>query len=249
MTRSDRAPALIAWIALVAAFLFCRHSLGLVEAAPTDYEIQGDERAQVLDRWQQQRREVTSVRATVFQRKRHPLLREEAISEGTFLYRRPNQVRWEVDKPERTIIVTDGHTLLVYRPDSNEAERRDLRQDFMARATLQFLTSGMSLDITELEKRFQVGLYRENSRLALRLIPRSRLVAQTVASIIIYQGKEEAIPRQIVVVGQKGDRTETTLTHVSINPHVSEDAFTLRLGPGVQVTDVGHPAHERGSDR
>ncbi len=249
MTRSDLWPAVIPWVAFVAAFLlFCR-SLGFAEAAPTENEIQGEERAQILDRLRERQRDVTTLRATVVQRKRHPLLRAEAISEGTFLFKRPNQVRWEVDKPERTIIVMDGHTLLIYRPDRNEAERRDLRQDVMSRAAVEFLTSGMSLDVTELERRFQVDLYRENGRLALRLTPRSRLVAQAVASVTIYQDEREAIPRQIIVVGQKGDRTETTLTHVSINPRVPEDTFTLRLGSRVQVTDVGKPAGERGSDR
>lgn len=249
MTRSDLWPALIPWVAFVGAFLFFCRSLGFAEAAPTENEIRGEERAQILDRLRERQREVTTLRATVVQRKRHPLLRAEAISEGTFLFKRPNQVRWEVDKPERTIIVMDGHTLLIYRPDRNEAERRDLRQDVMSRAAVEFLTSEMSLDVTELEKRFQVDLFRENGRLALRLTPRSRLVAQAVASVTIYQDEREVIPRQIIVVGQKGDRTETTLTHVSINPRVPEDTFTLRLGPRVQVTDVGKPAGERGSDR
>ena len=245
-----RSPAvLIAWVAGLAALLsFCR-PLGFAEAGLAENAIQGEERAQILDRLRERQREVTTVHATVVQRKRHPLLRAEAISQGTFLFKRPNLVRWEVDKPERTIILIDGHMLLIYRPDANEAERRDLRGDVASRAAADFLTSGMSLDLPALEKRFQVDLYRENGRLALMLTPRSRLVAQAVASVTIYQDETEAIPRQIVVVGQKGERTETTLTHVIINPQVPEDAFTLRLGPRVHVTDVGKPASERGSDR
>jgi outer membrane lipoprotein carrier protein len=249
VTRSDLWPVMIPWVAVVTAFLFSCRPLGVAEAAPAENAIQGEERAQILDRLRERQREVTTVRATVVQRKRHPLLRSEASSEGTFLFKRPNLVRWEVDKPERTIILIDGHTLLIYRPDGNEAERRDLRGDVASRAAAEFLTSGMSLDLPALEKRFQVDLYRENGRLALRLTPRSRLVAQAVASVTIYQDEMEAIPRQIVVVGQKGERTETTLTHVIINPHVPEDAFSVRLGPGVHVTDVGKPAGEGGSDR
>lgn len=249
MIRLDRWPASILWVAVLAAFVFSFRPVGLAEATSPDNAIQGEERAQVLHGLEQRQREVASVRATVLQKKRHPLLREEAISAGTLLFKRPNHVRWEVDTPERVIIVMDGHMLTIYRPDRYEAERRDLRQDLMSRAAVEFLTSGMSLDVAQLEKRFLVDLYRENDGLALRLVPRSRLVAQAIASITIYQNDKEAIPHQIVVMGQKGDRTETTLTQVTINPQVPEDAFTLRLGPRVRVTDVGNRAGERGGDR
>ena len=155
---------MIARVAVIAAAVFllsCR-SLGFAAAGPADNDIQGEERIRVLDGLRERQREVTTVRAMVVQRKRHPLLRGEAISQGTLLFKRPNQVRWEVDTPERTIIVMDGHMLLVYRPDRNEAERRDLRGDVVSRAAAEFLTSGMGLDVTELEKRFRVELYRES---------------------------------------------------------------------------------------
>jgi outer membrane lipoprotein-sorting protein len=250
--RSDtvRSPAvLIPWVAVVAAVMLSCRLLLAAEAATAEHQIQGEERVQVLDRLRERLRDVGTVRATVVQRKRHPLLKAEAVSEGTLLFKRPNQLRWEVDKPERTIIVIDGHTLLTYRPDRNEAERRDLRDDFGSHAAVEFLTSGMNLDVGELEKRFQVDLYRGNGRLLLMLTPRSRWVAQAVASVAIYQHEDEAVPQQIVVVGQKGDRTETTLTHVIINPHFPEDSFSPRLAPGVRVTDVGKLAGERDRGR
>ncbi|HWT82905.1 MAG TPA: outer membrane lipoprotein carrier protein LolA [Candidatus Methylomirabilis sp.] len=247
MTRSGFCSSIGAG-ALLVALLWCRGGFRVAEATGADTEIQGEQRTQILQRLREQQQEVMTLRATVVQRKRHPLLKGEAISQGTLLFKRPSQVRWEVDKPERTIIVIDGHTLLIYRPDSNEAERRDLRGDVVSRGAVEFLTSGMSLDVMELEKRFQVDLYRENGRLALRLTPRSRLVARAVASVTIYQDETEAIPRQIVVVGRKDDRTETTLSQVTVNPQIPEDAFRLRLGPGVRVTDIGQAAGE-GHDR
>lgn len=240
---------MILWMAVVAAFLFSWGPFGPGEAAPADSPIQGKERAEVIQRLQERQRAVTGVRATVIQKKRHPLLAAEAVSQGTLLFKRPNLVRWEVNKPDRTIILIDDRTLLTYHPDRQEAERRDLRNDFGARAAVDFFTSGMSLAVADLEKRFQVDLYRENELLVVRLTPRSRFVAQAVASIAIYQDEADAVPRQIVVVGQKGDRTELRLTGVSINPHFPEDAFTLHLGPEVRVTDIGKFASEGGSDR
>ena len=235
--------------AALTAFLFSWHLLGPVEAAPAESQIQGKERIEIIERLQERQREVTGVRASVVQRKRHPLLAAEAVSQGSLLYQRPNRVRWEVSQPERIVIVMDGDTILTYHPDRKEAERRDLRGDFGARSAVDFLASGMSLAVAELEKRFQVDLYRKDGQLVLMLTPRSRWLAHAIASVAISQHEGDAIPRQIVVVGQKGDRTEITLTEVAINPRFPEDAFTLRLGPGVRVTDVGKSAGERDSDR
>jgi outer membrane lipoprotein-sorting protein len=238
----------IPW-AVLAALLCVGRPLLAAEAAPADGRIQGEERVRVLDRLRERQRDVTSVRATVIQRKRHPMLQAEAVSEGTLLYRRPNQLRWEVDTPERIVVVIDGHALLLYHPDRKEAERRDLRDDFVSRAAVEFLTSGMSLALTDLEARFQVDLFREDGGVVLLLTPRSRWVAQAVASVAIHQREADAVPRRIVVVGRKGDRTETTLTDVSVNPQLPENPFTLRLGPEVRVTEVRPPGSETGSDR
>jgi outer membrane lipoprotein-sorting protein len=247
--RSRAAVILIPGVAMVAALLASGGPPGAAGAIPAGLPIQGAERAQVLDRLRERQRDLTSVRATVVQRKRHPLLKAEAVSEGTFCFQRPNRMRWEVIRPERAIIAIDGFTLVTYRPDRNEAERRDLRDDFATRAAVEFFTMGLSLPTVELEQRFQVDLYRESGRLVLLLTPRSRWLAQAVASISVSQSDQDAVPRQIVVVGRKGERTETTLTHVVANVPSAEDACALRLGPEVHVTDVRKAASETGSDR
>jgi outer membrane lipoprotein-sorting protein len=200
--------------------------------------LQDDERARAIERLQMRQREVRTLRATIMQRKRHPLLKGEAVTEGTLLFSRPNRIRWEVETPERTIVVIDDQALVVYRPQRNEAERRDLRDDFATRAVVDFLRAGMNLDVAEMEKRFQVDLYRGDGLLTLVLTPRSRWVGQAIASVTITHYDEEAVPRQIAVVGQKGDSTETSLAHVVLNPPLAEDAFTLHLGPEVRVVEA-----------
>ncbi len=222
---------------------------GPIGAGPTEGRIQGEERARILDRLRERQGDVVTLRAMVVQRRRNPLLKAEVVSHGTLQYRRPNRVRWEVDTPERMILLINDHTLLTYHPDRREAERRDLREDFKARAAVEFFTSGMNLGVDELERRFEVDLYREDGRILLRLTPRSRWVAQAVASIAVDLQEADAVPRHIVILGQKGDRTETTLTNVILNSRLPDDTFTLQFGPDVTVTDVGRMGDEKGSDR
>jgi outer membrane lipoprotein-sorting protein len=211
--------------------------------------LAGDERARAIERLQARQREVKTLRATVVQRKRHPLLKGEAVTEGTLLFSRPNHVRWEVSTPERTIIVIDDQALVVYRPERREAERRDLRDDFGSRAVVDFLRAGMTLDVAEMEKRFRVDLYRDDGRLTLVLTPRSRWVGQAIAAVTMTHSEEEAVPRQIVVVGQKGDSTETSLANLVVNPPLAEDAFALRLGPEVRVVEARRAAQDNAGGR
>ena len=218
-------------------------------AAAAGRPLQGDERARAIEGLQARQREVKTLRAAVVQRKRHPLLKGEVVTEGTLLFSRPNRLRWEVATPERTIIVIDDQALVIYHPERKEAERRDLREDFGSRAVVDFLTAGMNLNVAEMEKRFQVDVYRDDGRLSLVLTPQSRWVARAITSVRITQEDADPLPRQIVVVGQKGDRTETLLAHAVVNPPLAEDAFTLRLGPEVRVAEVRRPGQESAGGR
>jgi outer membrane lipoprotein-sorting protein len=244
-SEGSRSPAVaLRWAGVAAVCLLSCWPQAGSAATAAGTEVQGQERVQLLERLRAEQQGLVSVRAAVVQRKRSPLLREEAVSEGTLLFQRPNRLRWEVTTPQRVIVLIDGYTLLTYRPDRQEAERRDLREDFTARAAVEFLTAAMDLALTELEKRFQLDVLRDAEGTVLRLTPRSPLVAQAVASVAISLPDGEAVPRSIVVTGQKGDRTETTLSHVTVNPSLPEDAFVLKLGPEVRVKDLRPSAGE-----
>jgi outer membrane lipoprotein-sorting protein len=235
-------------ITVVAALLLWS-SVPWVTATVAGTPLQGEERARAIEQLQARQREARTLRAVVVQRKRHPSLKGEVVTEGTLLFSRPKRLRWEVATPERTIIVIDDQALIIYRPERNEAERRDLRDDFGARAVVDFMAAGISLDVAEMEKRFQVAVHRDDGRLSLVLTPRSRWVARAIASVTITQEDTDPLPRQIVIVGQKGDRTETSLAQAVVNPPLADDAFTLRLGPGVRVVEVRRPGQESAGGR
>ena len=222
-----------------AATLLAAALLAAFPSAPSAGPIKGAERDAAFERIRLRQRDIASFRAAVVQTKRHPLLKSEAVNEGTLLFGKPNRLRWELDKPERTVIVLDGKTMTSYFPDRKEAVRRDLGDNLASRAAVEFMSSGMNVSLPDLEKRFSVDLYREGGDLVLTLTPRSKWLSRAIASISIHSREDEAVPRRIVVVGKRGDRTETTLSRVAINPVLPADAFALRLAPDVRVTESG----------
>ena len=215
------------------------------DTVPGGKTISGAER----DRWFEEVRErqkgVTGLSAAVVQRKRDPLLKDAAVSRGTVSFRKPASLRWEVESPERMVMVMDGRTVTTYFPTRKEAERRDIRDDFASRAALGFFESGITASLPELERRFHVDLFRSDDAVILRLIPRSKMLSRVVASIRIHQDPVEGRPRRIVVDGARGDRTETTFSGVTLNPDFPADSFALRLGPEVRITETGGPGRNR----
>ena len=216
--------------------------LAAATASAAQVPVQGEERARLLERFAEQQRGVSALRAAVVERKRHPSLKGEVVRTGTLLLERPDRLRWELDGgPDRLIAVVDGPQLLVYRPERREAERHDLRYDFAARGAFEFLTAGLTAPAA-LEKRFELAVSRDDGRTLLTLTPRSRFVAQVVASILIVQEDGDPAPAQLVIVGARGDRTEIRLSEMVVNPPLPADAFALTLGPGVRVVEFGKGA-------
>jgi outer membrane lipoprotein-sorting protein len=228
---------------LLAAALCLRPAVAVAADGP----VTGPERAALFERLRTRQAGVRAFRATVLQKKRSPLLLKEESSEGRLLFGNPDRFRWETEKPERLIVVADGKSMTVYSPARKEAERYDQREQFAARMAVEFMASGMGGSLADLERRFGVEVARRDGTLEMTLTPKARWFRRAVTSITVFQREEQPIPARIVVVGPRGDRTETTLRDVAVNPPLPQDAFTLKLPPGVRVFDAKQRA-ERGED-
>jgi outer membrane lipoprotein-sorting protein len=216
-------------------------------AAPAEKPIDGGERAELFERFRNRQAGIKSFRAALTQKRNSRLLLEEAVTEGVFLFERPDRFRWESRSPDRRVIVSDGKVLTLYSPERREAERRDARDEFSTRMALEFMASGMGQPLAELEKRFRVELVRRGDTLVLTLAPRSGFLARAVKTITVVQPEGGAVPARIVILGQKGDRVETVIRNVEINPAIPPDAFRLSFGPQVRVFDPAE-RKERGID-
>ena len=201
--------------------------------------VTGSERALWFETTKERQKGIEALRASVLQRKRHPSLKGELVTEGTLLFRKPALLRWDVVRPEAMVVVMDDRTLTTYHPSRKEAERKFLTDSLVTRAAAEFLTIGMTLSLPELERRFHVELLRGEGYHVLKLSPRGKWLSRAVSSISIYHAEEEGTPRRIVVQGAGGGWTETRVTRVVTNPVLPPDAFDLRLGPDVNVIVEG----------
>ncbi len=212
------------------------------DGASLGMPVTGLEKTRILEDLRKRQGSLDSFRASVLQRRHHPLLREDLESEGTVIFRKPNFVRWDVRTPEHQVLLLDGNTMTTYFPDRREAVRVDLSDRPSARMAVDAFSMGLSAPFKDLERRFLIDLYRDHPFLVLKLTPRSKWISRTLSSILIYHENGSAVPRRVIVTGTKGDRSETILHDVRVNPVLAPGTFELKLEPGIRIEE---PAKSR----
>jgi outer membrane lipoprotein carrier protein len=127
-----------------------------------------------------------------------PLAASEA-ARGTVVFAKPGQMRWSYERPEPSLVVSDGRVLWLYDPAAKEAQRLPVARGYLSGAALQFLMGETKLleefsvsaehcrvdgeETVDLELRpLQEASYE---RLGLRTIPGTgEVVASTIVDIL-----------------------------------------------------------------
>ena len=200
-------------------------------------ELSGEEREKIIEKFRSFHKDIRSLSASVSQEKHLSALKEKLQVEGTVTMARPDKLRWDTVKPERSHTVIDGETMTVYHPDIKEAQVYALSEHVIARNTMGFFTTAMGGALDEMEKKFSVKIYRNGNEIIYKLQPLSGMTRKYLSAVSISYAEATGLPRGFEVTTPKGDRTITTLTHITINPEIKPETFTMKLPGNVWVTN------------
>lgn len=217
--------------------LICLCACPAFAAAETGrQELSPEERHYALQKIREAQKDIKAIAASVTQEKRLTTLKKPLVTEGGLLVERPSMLRWDVQKPERTITVLDGKEMTIYRPGAKEARIYQLSEHAIARNSAVFFAAALSGDFDELERKFNVHVFRSGSDILIRLEPVGIAVRYLTSITIAYDGST-GLPRVLELITPKGDRITTTLSKVRTNPVLKNDAFRLSLPRDVRVTN------------
>jgi outer membrane lipoprotein carrier protein len=147
---------------------------------------------------------------------------------GTFYLQRPGMMRWEYERPEQRLLVTNGSTLWAYTPTDRQVVVQELKTavssipfDFLVgagRLTGQFVVRQVDL---------QGGAYR------LVLIPRRadphlRQMEMEVDEATLYI-------RSLTIQDSYDNRTVMRFSHLEVKSDLPADLFSFVPPPGVKV--------------
>ncbi len=148
---------------------------------------------------------------------------------GKAWFNHPGRMRWEYRFPDRHIIVTDGETLWIHRPEENQVVKGNAVKYFGDGKGAGFL-SNFSL----ISEAFDIRLAGETqTHWRLELIPKER--HYELSAIYLEVHKETTEIEQVVTENAYGDTTTISFDNLRFSADMDPSLFEFEIPPGTDV--------------
>lgn len=149
---------------------------------------------------------------------------------GAIYIKPPGMMRWEYESPDPQLIISNGKTLWVYRPEDNQVMTGKPPVLFGDGKGAGFLS-----DIKMLREKFNITLEKseDSAVYILKLIPKKKLA--DIAMIYLFVKKEDAVLTRIVTHNMYGDETAIDLKNIHFEPKLGDELFTFKVPDGIDI--------------
>jgi len=160
---------------------------------------------------------------------------QETEASGVALFAKPGRMRWTYEKPEPSLVVSDGQTLWIYDPAAREVQEYAVGQGFLSGTAVQFLLGeGRILDAFAVRAERCAG---ESVRLFLT--PREDASYESLELLVSPASGDV---RGTAVVDLFGNRTDVAFESLQLNRNPPAARFRFEPEPGVRVLRTHEPA-------
>jgi outer membrane lipoprotein-sorting protein len=182
----------------------------------------------VLDGWFSAQKNLRSWSADFVQTRTLKTLTQPLTATGHVDFAMPDQFRWEIGKPARTIAVGGNGEMFVIYPLLKRAERYPLGQNAPKqwRDTMSLLQAGFPNGRKEFERQFQVlSLVETNGVWQLALQPKSQFVRQMMPELRLGLATNDFSLISTEMVFVDGSRMRNDFTNAVLNPGLDKQLF------------------------
>jgi outer membrane lipoprotein carrier protein len=143
---------------------------------------------------------------------------------GDMTLQRPEHLRWDVKKPDESLIVSDGKAVWMYDP-------------FVEQVTVMGLDKAMVntpfLLLSSTDEKVWSQYTIDQNGTAFTVTPKKK--DQRIASLrLVFQGNQIT---RLEVDESQGQRSEFTLSNFTAAPMIKSDTFSFKVPEGVTVDD------------
>jgi outer membrane lipoprotein carrier protein len=142
-------------------------------------------------------------------------------------------MRWEYEKPEVQVIITDGHKLWIHRPADNQVMTGSAPAFFSDGKGASFLS-----DIKLIRQKFKISL--ENSKdsffYELKLKPLEKTLDVTDIRLSVTKNTFTVI--RIITYNSYGDENRIELLNHQFDVKLDDSLFSLKIPPGADVLQM-----------
>ena len=155
---------------------------------------------------------------------------------GKVYIKYPGMMRWEYEKPDRQIIITDADQLWVYRPADGQVMTGRAPTFFSDGKGASFLS-----DIRLIRQKFDISLEQGQPAEGdlfhhLKLIPREKTL--DISEIRLMVSRQTFNVLQVMTLNFYGDETRIDLINFRFGADLDDSLFSFTVPEGVDVIQI-----------
>ncbi|SBV98244.1 putative Outer membrane lipoprotein carrier protein LolA [uncultured delta proteobacterium] len=169
---------------------------------------------------------VMTLRSAFVQETAIPMFAQPMRSQGRFLFKRPDCLRWEFTSPMREGFALKGDTGVRWEDDGAVRTAFTAKSDPVAGVIARQLMAWITFDLASINREYTIETLGETP-LVLRMIPLREDVRAVIASITITFSAEG--PASLVAIQEaRGGRTTIAFSDTVVNGPVDDGEFDPR---------------------
>jgi outer membrane lipoprotein carrier protein len=152
------------------------------------------------------------------------------FASGKIFVRHPGKMRWEYEKPEKQIIITDGFKLWIYRPVDNQVMTGSAPAFFSDGKGASFLS-----DITLVRKKFSISQAesKDDFFYELNLKPLEKTLDVTDIRLSVTKNTFTVI--RVVTYNSYGDTNHIEFLNHEFDADLKDELFSFKASEGTDV--------------
>ena len=195
----------------------------------------------ILERMQKRYDQAKGLRARFTQKYTRAMMGRVTVSTGTLAFKKPGKMRWDYEKPEPRMFLSNGRVLWLFEPEEKQAFKQDLKASQLPAALAFLMGKGKITD--EFEVAFAPEGKATKDKLPgrpgdIRLALSPKQPQSTYKSILFVVDPKEFLVRESVLVDAQGNTNHFTFDGLEVNPKVPESLFRWSPPAGVRVVDT-----------
>jgi len=179
---------------------------------------------QVMLELKQSAAETETLSSSFEQEKHLSIFSEKLLSQGRFVYQKPDRLRWELLTPVASGFVLQGKQGQRWNRLSQEQGRFSVETDPIMGMIAQQLLAWARVDLDWLQKRYRMAL-QSAEPVSLRLYPLDQGEAGFIDYLQILFADDRRHVAEVLMVEQEGDSTLLRFNDVQINTQLPATAF------------------------
>ena len=222
-----------AMTAIILALVFSTGFALAAAAAESELKL-----AQILDRMEAQYTDKSFI-AEFAQESTLKAMDIADFAAGKMYVRYPGMMRWEYEKPEKQVIITDAKKLWIYRPADNQVMTGSAPAFFSDGKGASFLS-----DIKLVRKKFNISLEPSTDKFfyELKLKPLEKTLDVTDIRLSVTKSTFTVV--RIITYNSYGDENRIELINHRFNVKLDDQLFSFDIPPGTDVLQIDGEAAE-----